>query len=102
MLSQRFWKIEIISKFGLEVARSAEGIYLSQKKYSLDINADVSLLGGRPVKFLMEPNHQLRRSMTTVLLDPEKYRRLFEKLIYLGMTRPDLAYYVHLWSPFMH
>ncbi|XP_048489827.1 uncharacterized mitochondrial protein AtMg00810-like [Beta vulgaris subsp. vulgaris] len=34
--------------------------------------------------------------------DPEKYRCLVARLIYLSFTRPDLAYAVHILSQFMH
>ncbi|XP_024009467.1 uncharacterized protein LOC112084549 [Eutrema salsugineum] len=52
----------------------------------------------RPVEFPMEQNYQLGRSMTKILADPEKYRRLVGRLIYLAATRPDLAYSVHILS----
>ena len=55
---------------GLEVARNPEGIYLSQRKYCLDIIADTGLLGGKPIDFFKEPNHQLGRLILPLLADP--------------------------------
>lgn len=86
---------------GIEVARSQEGLFLSQRKYALDILADVGLLGGRPVEFPIEQNHQLGKSTAPLLSNPQKYRRLVGRLIYLTATRPDLAYAVHTLSQFM-
>lgn len=50
----------------------------------------------------IEPNHQLGLTTGALLEDPELYRRLVGRLIYLVVTRPDLAYSVHILSRFMH
>lgn len=86
---------------GIEVARNQEGVFLSQRKYILDIITDVGYLGGHPVDFPIEQNHQLGKSKALLLLNPHKYRRLVGRLIYLSATRPDLAYAIHTLSQFM-
>ncbi|RVX10006.1 Retrovirus-related Pol polyprotein from transposon RE2 [Vitis vinifera] len=60
---------------GIEVARSSAGCFLCQRKLGL-------------------ANGEL-------LSNPESYRRLVGRLIYLAVTRPDLAYSVHILSQFM-
>ncbi|XP_019058477.1 PREDICTED: uncharacterized protein LOC109116824, partial [Tarenaya hassleriana] len=86
---------------GIEVARSQAGIYLCQRKYTLDIISDSGLLGAKPALFPLDQNHQLARDDSPLLADPEPYRRLIGRLIYLVNTRPDLGYSVQLLSQFM-
>lgn len=45
--------------FGIEVAKSKDGIGLSQKKYVLDILEDIGLLGSGPVDTPMDSNAKL-------------------------------------------
>lgn len=86
---------------GIEVARSAAGISLCQRKYALDIIAECRLLGSRPTTFPTDLNHKLGSSTSPPLEEGEQYRRLVGRLIYLSFTRPDLAYAVHVLSQFL-
>ncbi|KAJ9546293.1 hypothetical protein OSB04_018836 [Centaurea solstitialis] len=87
---------------GIEVARNPTGLFLCQRKYALDIIYEVGLLGAKPSSFPIVQNHQLGKVDGPVLATPESYRRLVGRLIYLVVTRPDLAYAVHILSQFMH
>lgn len=86
---------------GIEIARSAEGILMTQRKYALDIVAETGLLGCKPAATPMEQRHNLGADTSKALTDPTRYRRLVGRLIYLGNTRPDLSYPVHILSQFM-
>ncbi|CAH9143337.1 unnamed protein product [Cuscuta epithymum] len=86
---------------GIEVARSSSGLFLTQRKYALDIITETGLLGAKPVAFPIEQNHDLAKAVGPPLADPEPYRRLLGRLIYLVVTRPDLAYAVHILSQFL-
>lgn len=86
---------------GIEVARKETGIYLCQRKYVLDILSEAGLLGVKPASFPLEQNHHLSTSTSPQLVDPTPYRRLLGRLIYLVVTRPDLAFSVHVLSQFM-
>ena len=44
---------------GIEIARSARGIVLSQRKYVLDLLNDTGMLGCRPASTPIEQNHKL-------------------------------------------
>lgn len=65
-------------------------------KYSLDIVVESEVLGCKPASFPMEQNHKLALTEGTLLEDPEKYRRLVGKLIYLTNSRPELSYFLHI------
>ncbi|CAL1391749.1 unnamed protein product [Linum trigynum] len=87
---------------GIEVARSPDGIVLSQRKYTLDILKDSGLGAARPSSFPMEQNHTLTRPTDDRADDVSSYRRLVGRLLYLTITRPDIAYSVNVLSQFVH
>ena len=87
---------------GIEFSRSKKGIFMSQRKYALDILQDSGLLGARPAEFPMEQNLKLTTTDGELLNDSTKYRRLLGRLIYLTVTRPDIVYSVRTLSQFMH
>ena len=86
---------------GIEVARTVDGLVLSQRKYTLDILEDSGMLGCRPCSFPMEQNLQFKKDDEDVRVDANKYRRLIGRLLYLQATRPDLTYSVNVLSQFV-
>lgn len=84
---------------GLEVARSAKGISLSQRHYALQLPSDTGYLGCKTRKTPMDPNVKL--SQGVLLDDPSLHRRMIGKLLYLTITRPDLSYSVNYLSQFL-
>ncbi|CAM8972211.1 unnamed protein product [Rhodiola kirilowii] len=86
---------------GIEVARSKDGIFINQRKYVLDILEDHNYTDSKPVKTPLDTKNGLSLSTASVLSDPTIYRKLVGKLIYLVVTRPDLAFAVHTLSQFM-
>ncbi|CAM8947932.1 unnamed protein product [Rhodiola kirilowii] len=86
---------------GLEITRSASGIFLHQRKYALEILEDAGFTNCKPCLIPMEIKHGLSLSSSSPLEDPMPYRRLVGRFLYLAVTRPDLAYPVHILSQFM-
>uniref|UniRef100_A0A3Q7GIU7 Reverse transcriptase Ty1/copia-type domain-containing protein n=1 Tax=Solanum lycopersicum TaxID=4081 RepID=A0A3Q7GIU7_SOLLC len=87
---------------GIECARSSTGVVLCQRKYALEILQEAGLTGCKPASTPLPPGHGLAMSTSALIQDPSKYRRLVGRLIYLTITRPDMAYSVYLLSQFMH
>ena len=87
---------------GIEVARSADGFFLSQRKYALDIISETGLLGAKPADTPLELNDHLARVDGPLYSEPAQYRRLVGRLIYLAFTHRDIAYAVHVLAQFMH
>ncbi|KAM2798564.1 hypothetical protein COP1_003511 [Malus domestica] len=87
---------------GIEVAHSRDGIYLSQRKYVLDLLSETGMLACKPVETPIVQNHHLAIYQDQVPTNKERYQRLVGRLIYLSLTRSDIAYAVSVVSQFMH
>ena len=87
---------------GIEVFRSKRGIFMSQRKYILDLLAETGLVDCKPVETPIVVNHSLRMIDGAELADKKMYQHLVGKLIYLSHTRPDIAYTVGVLSQFIH
>ncbi|GKC58941.1 cysteine-rich receptor-like protein kinase 8, partial [Tanacetum coccineum] len=92
---------EVSYFLGLEVCKSSYDIFISQHKYTKELLKEGGVLNNKPYKLPMEPNLKLQEDVGTPLQDPEIYRRLIVKLIYLTITRPDICYIVQLFTQFM-
>ena len=87
---------------GIEVARSKRGIYVTQRKYILNLLNETGMLWCKPVGTPINQNHQLDFMTEGIPVDKGRYQRLVGRLIYLSHTRPDIAYAISMVSQFMH
>jgi len=79
---------------GMEVARSREGLFISQRKYTMDLLKDTGMMDCRPTGTPLDKGWKSREEDDNVPMDKERYQRLVGRLIYLSLTRPDIAYAV--------
>ena len=79
----------------IEITSTLDGYQLSQQRYASDLLARASLSDSRIVATLMELHLQLRPEEGTLLPTPTRYRHLVGSLVYLTITRPDIAYVIH-------
>ncbi|XP_038885817.1 uncharacterized mitochondrial protein AtMg00810-like [Benincasa hispida] len=84
--------------FGLEVPMSSASYSLSQVKYASDLLVHSSITDSATTPTPLDPNVHLTPCDGTPLEDASLYRQLVGNLIYLTVTRPDIAYTVHIVS----
>uniref|UniRef100_A0A3Q7HXW2 Reverse transcriptase Ty1/copia-type domain-containing protein n=1 Tax=Solanum lycopersicum TaxID=4081 RepID=A0A3Q7HXW2_SOLLC len=96
---------------GIEFARNSEGILMHQRKYAMELIPDSEMSGSKPCATPVEVKQKLTTSEFddhfkldngNVLLDSGEYQRLVGRLLYLTITRPDIAFAVQILSQFMH
>ncbi|KAM1465721.1 hypothetical protein COP2_045561 [Malus domestica] len=85
---------------GIEVHRSATGLFLHQSKYALDLLKKTDMVGVKPCSTPVA-SAKLDHS-GTLLSDPTFYRSIVGALQYLTWTRPDLAFAVNQVCQYMH
>ncbi|KAL0400115.1 UNVERIFIED_CONTAM: Retrovirus-related Pol polyprotein from transposon RE1 [Sesamum radiatum] len=86
---------------GLQITRSTFGTSLNQAKYIQDILLDTGLSAAKATTTPFPQSMKLSVVGGVVLSDPEPYRHLVGRLMYLGFTRPDISYSVKQLSQFL-
>lgn len=97
----------------IETATSKQGIYLSQRKYVMNLLEESGMLeyklffffeefGYKHIDSPMDSNVQIGIDEGELLPDPSRYRRMVGKLIYLILTQPNIVFSVGVVSQSMH
>jgi hypothetical protein len=82
---------------GIEIS-TPEGFFLSREKYIQDLLDRASLTDHRTAETPMELNVHLVATDGEPLEDPTRYHHVVGSLVYLGVTRLDISYSVHILS----
>lgn len=80
---------------GIEVVKSANGLYLSQAKYIVDILAKHGMVHYNPVSTPISTSHYLTKASCDIIANVSQHRSILSALQYVTLTRPDKAYSVN-------
>ena len=87
---------------GVEVTRNEQGLMLSQQKFIRDLLEQTGFKHNKPCATSFPSGVKLSIEEGELLDDPESYRSLIGKFLYLNLTRPDISFVVQQLSQFMH
>jgi len=87
---------------GLEVHQSEDGIFISQKKYVVNLVKNVNMLNCKPMPTPMNVNEKLMVDDGVNMVDVKQFRSMVGGLNYLSHTRPDITFSISVISRFMH
>ncbi|XP_071714945.1 uncharacterized mitochondrial protein AtMg00810-like [Rutidosis leptorrhynchoides] len=92
---------EIGCFFGLEVDKLENGYFISQRDYTRSLLERFNMGESKPMTTPMEPNLKMKKDQGKELKDVKLFRQMVGSLIYLTITRPEIAYSVDIVSQFM-
>ena len=83
---------------GMEVWQSADGIFLGQGKYAVEILKRFGMMECKAMATPMASNLKLLCDASSELVDITMYRQMIGSLMYLTNTRPDICFAVNTLS----
>jgi hypothetical protein len=86
---------------GIEISSMLVGFFLYQEKYIQDLLDRASLTDCQTTETLMELNVYLTPTDGEPLKDSTRYHHIIWSLVYLGVTRSDISYSIHILSQFL-
>ena len=85
----------------MEIYQCSSSIFISQRKYVVDIIKKFKLESCKEVATLLAQNKKISKNDGEKLEEPSTYRSLVGNLLYLTATRPNLMFPTGLLSRFM-
>ncbi|RVW99216.1 Retrovirus-related Pol polyprotein from transposon TNT 1-94 [Vitis vinifera] len=86
---------------GMKIYQCSSGIFISQRKYVVDILKKFKLESCKEVATPLAQNEKISKNDGEKLKEPFAYRSLVGNLLYLTTTKPDLMFPAGLLSRFM-
>ncbi|GAU33542.1 hypothetical protein TSUD_143350 [Trifolium subterraneum] len=87
---------------GMEIFQSSAGIFISQKKYALEVLKKFHMDKCKSVSTPLVVNEKLSKDDGDNSANASIYRSIIGSLLYLSATRPDIMFAASLLSRFMH
>jgi hypothetical protein len=87
---------------GVSVQHQADGLFLTQRQFALDILERAGMVDYKPVLMLVDMQARVSAESGPPVADPTHYRSLTGPLQYLTFTQPDIAYAVQQICLHMH
>jgi hypothetical protein len=89
---------------GIEVSHAKEGIYLSQKKYMMDVLQRAGMLSCKPASTPLSCSTKISAQVGDRLSpeDTTRYRNIVGSLQYLTLTRPNISFAVNKACQYLH
>ncbi|CAL2271428.1 unnamed protein product [Prunus armeniaca] len=86
---------------GIEVHRTASGLFLSQTKYTIDLLSKTDMLDTKPFPS-PATTAKLASNSGELLSNPTSYKYIVSALQYLTWTCPDISYSINQVCQFLH
>src|SRR5713101_7843330 len=86
---------------GMEVWQSADGIFLGQGKYAVEILKRFGMMDCKTMATPMASNLKLLSDASSETVDATMYRQMIGSLMYLKNTRPDICFAVNTLSLYL-
>ena len=86
---------------GMEVLQSANGIFLRQGKYAVEIPKRFGMMDCKVMATPMASNLKLLNDASSESVDAMMYHQMIGSLMYLTNTRPNICFVVNTLSQFL-
>jgi hypothetical protein len=77
---------------GVSVQHQADGLFLTQRQFALNILERAGMVDCKPVSTLVDTCAKVSAKSGPPVADPTHFRSITRALQYVTFTRPDLAY----------